>query len=187
MRGVGIIGRPRVGKDSAADHLIQRHGFTRVSIADPIKRAALGADPIIGWSKNAGEPVRLAKTVERYGWEYAKDTFPEVRRFLWKMSVDGVATVLGEDVWTDAAVRAIRAVSGPVVVTDVRLIEEVKALRAEGLRMVYMTREGVPELDSREGEHLGPDAADFRLHNGGGLDELGVQVDALVTRIRDES
>ncbi|MFC5722068.1 hypothetical protein ACFP1Z_18035 [Streptomyces gamaensis] len=154
-----------------------------MSIAEPIKRAGIGADPIIGWAKNVDEPVRLATVVERYGWEFAKDNFPEVRRFLWKMSVDGVAAVLGEDVWTDAAVKQIQATSRPVVVTDVRLAEEVKALKSEGLTIVYLSREGIPEYDGREGEHLGPEYADLRVHNGGTLEEFHAQMDALVKRL----
>lgn len=182
MSGIGIIGRPRTGKDTAADRLVERHGFTRVSIAEPIKEIGLAADPIIGWNYTREEPIRLAESVRHLGWEVVKDRFPESRRFLWNMSVDGVSAVLGEDIWTQIAVKRIRALEGPAVVTDVRLLEEAKALRAEGLTIVYLSREGVSEEDEREGEDLGPDAADVRLHNGGSLEEFWSQLDALASR-----
>lgn len=183
MTGIGIIGRPRTGKDTAADRLVGRHGYTRVSIAEPIKEIGLAADPIIGWNHVGEEPIHLAQAVEHLGWEAVKDRFPEVRRFLWAMSVDGVSAVLGEDIWTQIAVKRIRALRGPAVVTDVRLLEEAKALRAEGLIIVYLSREGFSEEDDRSGEHLGPNAADVRLHNGGSLEEFQAQVDALVHRL----
>lgn len=183
MTGIGFIGRPRVGKDTAAERLIERHGYTRVSIAEPIKEIGLAADPIIGWSYLGEEPIRLAQAVEHLGWEKVKDRFPEARRFLWAMSVDGVSGTFGEDIWTDLAVKKIRSAEGPVVVTDVRLVEEAKALSTEGLTIVYLSREGVSEEDDRAGEHLGPDAADVRLHNGGSLEEFWAQVDALASRL----
>ncbi|KQX43552.1 hypothetical protein ASD97_26145 [Streptomyces sp. Root63] len=99
------------------------------------------------------------------------------------MSVDGISSAFGEDIWTDLAVKKIRALEGPAVVTDVRLLEEAKALRAEGLTIIYLSREGIPERDDRGGEHLGPDAADVRLHNGGSLEEFWAQVDALASRL----
>lgn len=182
MTGIGFIGRPRTGKDTAADRLVERHGYTRVSIAEPIKEIGLAADPIIGWSYMGEEPIRLAQAVKQLGWEVVKGRFPEVRRFLWAMSVDGVSGTFGEDVWTDLAVKKIRVLQGPAVVTDVRLLEEAKALRAEGLTIVYLSREGVSEEDDRAGEHLGPEAADVRLHNGGSLEEFWVQVDTLASR-----
>ena len=184
MTGIGFIGRPRVGKDTAAERLIERHGYLRVSLADPIKKIGLAADPIIGWSFTREEPIRLAQAVDYLGWERVKDRFPEVRRFLWAMSVEGISEALGEDVWTNLAVRKIRDSQGPVVVTDVRLIEEAKALRAEGLTIVYLSREGVPEEDNRGGEHLGAGAADLHLHNGGSLEEFWVQVDTLACRLK---
>lgn len=183
MHGIGIIGRPRVGKDTTADRLIERHGYTRVSIAEPIKEIGLAANPIIGWSHIGEEPIRLAEAVQQLGWERVKDRFPEVRRFLWAMSVDGISETFGEDIWTEIAVKKIRALKGPAVVTDVRLLEEAKALRAEGLTIVYLSREGFSEEDSQEGEHLGADAADVRLHNGGTLEEFWSQVDTLATRL----
>lgn len=183
MTGIGIIGRPRTGKDTAADRLVERHGYTRVSIAEPIKEIGLAADPIIGWNYVGEEPIRLAQAVKHLGWEVTKDRFPEVRRFLWAMSVDGVSSTFGEDIWTDLSVKKIRALEGPAVVTDVRLLEEAKALRAEGLTIVYLSREGTSEEDDRAGEHLGSDAADVRLHNGGSLEEFWSQVDALASRL----
>ncbi|MFI6688919.1 hypothetical protein [Streptomyces sp. NPDC050485] len=183
MRSIGIIGRPRVGKDTVADHLIERHGYERVSIAGPIKELGLIMNPVIGAhgdSNGNTQLVHLYPAVEKHGWEYVKDEYPEVRRFLWAMSVDGIAGTFGPEIWTDLAVNTIRATAAPVVVTDVRLADEAQALRRQGLTIVYLTREGIPEDDQREGEHLGPEHADCRLHNGGTLAELHDQVDALI-------
>ncbi|MEU0952777.1 hypothetical protein ABZ353_10605 [Streptomyces niveus] len=185
MTSIGFIGRPRAGKDTAAEYLIKRHGYTRVSIAEPIKEIGLAADPIIGWSPIEKEPIRLAEAVSRLGWERVKDTFPEVRRFLWAMSVDGVSRVLGEDIWTERAVKEIRALGSPAVVTDVRLEEEAQELRATGLVIVYLSREGFPEQDDRGGEHLGPDAADLHIHNRGSLEDFQIQVDTLARRLAE--
>ena len=72
----GLTGPPGCGKDAAADHLAEAHGFARVAFADPIRQAALILDPYI---PGAG---RLSDVVHQYGWTTAKTRWPEVRRIL---------------------------------------------------------------------------------------------------------
>lgn len=38
MNILGITGQTRSGKDTVADHLVEKHGYVKISLADPIKR-----------------------------------------------------------------------------------------------------------------------------------------------------
>lgn len=44
---VGLEGHKRSGKDALASRLVERHGFTRVAFADPIRDVLLGVDPVV--------------------------------------------------------------------------------------------------------------------------------------------
>lgn len=147
MRSVGIVGRKRAGKDTAAQVLISEHGYTRVGFADALKALALKADPNIGtWD---AEP--LSYLVERLGWERAKDYRDEVREFLQTLGT-GAREILGPDIWVNAWALAVEAASGAVVVPDVRFENEAAHLRALGFVLVRVERPGLDTSDTHVSE-----------------------------------
>ncbi|HLS33076.1 MAG TPA: hypothetical protein VK039_05770, partial [Brevibacterium sp.] len=90
-----------------------------------------------------GEVVRLSLEVERLGWERAKDAYPEVRRLLQAYASEAVRDVVGADAWLRLGLDALRVNRDEdmrTVFTDVRFPNEVDALRAHGVRMVYVHR-----------------------------------------------
>lgn len=147
---IGLAGRARSGKDTAAEELINGHGYKKMTFAGPIKKLALLIDPVIDatieekvvgrnwWGGKRVErvtlPVRVSHALANAGFEtleegesYLKENFPEYRRFLQHLGTDA-REVLGENVWVDRLIREIRAHDGNVVVTDVRFPNEVEAL-----------------------------------------------------------
>lgn len=134
MKIVGITGKKRSGKDTAAAVLTEQRGFVRIGFADALKRMALAVDPIVEYPRGSVLPRhrRLRYLVETIGWERAKDGYPEVRRLLDKLGTEGVRDIIGEDSWISALVRqAARSVpeDGNLVVPDVRFLNEAGALR----------------------------------------------------------
>lgn len=45
MQNIGIVGRKRSGKDTAAAALVEKLGYVRHGFADPLKDAALALNP----------------------------------------------------------------------------------------------------------------------------------------------
>lgn len=126
---IGIMGKKRSGKDTLARFLVENHGYTRISLADPLREAALGLNPIVGYGSG---PIRLAAVIGLYGWEGVK-TSPyadEVRRTLQRFGTEAVRDVLGPQVWAREMLRRADKVEGGVVVPDVRFPEEYDAIRA---------------------------------------------------------
>ncbi|MFE5093228.1 hypothetical protein ACFRCI_23425 [Streptomyces sp. NPDC056638] len=170
MGNIGIIGRARVGKDTAGQWLVDNRGYRRVSFADPLKEAALKVDPIIcpdGWPYHDG-PVHLSQMVAGMGWEAAKDTYPEVRRFLQELG----AAVRAEDpeFWLRIALRLVTKANEdgvPCVITDVRYPNEAESLRRAGFHLVYIDRPGVPQLNHESEGALTEEDADYLIHNDG--------------------
>lgn len=177
MPNIGLIGRARSGKDTAGKWLCDNRGYTRVAFADPLRQAALKLDPEIGG-------YRLSHRVDMYGWETAKDLFPEVRRILQELG--SAIRDLDEDFWLDKALCAVDEVSTrtgrPVVITDVRYPNEMTRLRHWGFHLVYIDRPGTPQLD-HPSERLTEDDADYVLHNDGDLPHFLREVEWLWEKV----
>ncbi len=138
MRGlpltIGIAGRKRSGKDTVAKIFVEM-GYERRAFADPLKEMALAIDPIVHWQRQPDPGIMtftLSEIIERYGWEVAKEEFPEVRRFLQRLGSEGVRGTFGPDAWVDLMFPIFR----PTVITDVRFPSEVDAIRSRGRGVV---------------------------------------------------
>jgi hypothetical protein len=182
-KSIGLIGPAQSGKDTVGARLRQRYGYQRVAFADPLKRAALNVDPVIPASY--GVHMRLSTLVADVGWDYAKTTYPEVRRVL--QHVGQTVREIDPEFWIRAAFPAIDAAERlglPVVVTDVRYLNEVVALQNRGFSMLRVTRpdagvtgEGAKHKSETE---LDDYAARLTIANTGTLDDLNRIVDSLL-------
>ncbi|MER5501366.1 hypothetical protein ABT096_29755 [Streptomyces sp. NPDC002561] len=179
---IGIIGRARVGKDTAGAWLVENRGYRRVAFADPLKEAALKLDPIV----SAEQDARLREVVELEGWERTKDTYPEVRRILQELGA--AVRAIDPDFWLRAALAKVTAANEdgvPAVITDVRYPNEVESLRRAGFHLIHISRPGAPQLVHESEGALGPADADYRITNDGTVPRLHARLEAIVDRITD--
>ncbi len=146
MKIIGIGHVARVGKDSAAEALVRDLGFVRRSLADPLKELALGSDPLVTASArtvnvNVGHG-RLAWIVKGLGWEGAKDTYPEVRKFLQNLGVSARQN-FGDEFWIDRLwAWAMKHDVERLVVPDVRFLNEAEAIQEAGGKVIRINRPG---------------------------------------------
>lgn len=112
---VGLMGFAGVGKDTAAEGLVER-GWTRVAFATPLKKIAT-----------------------HIGWNGKKDAHGRV--LLQHLGV-AVRDHVHPDAWVWAAERTIDATDGDVVVTDVRFPNEAEMVRRYGGLLVRVRRPG---------------------------------------------
>lgn len=173
---IGLVGRKRSGKDTAAKFLIEDHGYVRYAFADPLKAAALATDPIVSsWPAE----VRLSQAVKAWGWEHAK-SLPEVRLYLQRFGV-AMREHVNPSVWLDATMCPVMDEARPVVITDVRFPNEADAIEAAGGILVRIVRAEAPNDDG----HVSETALDDRecgalLVNDGTLEALRAAVWNLV-------
>lgn len=200
---IGLTGRKRSGKDTVAAILADLAGYQRVSFADPVRRAALALDPIVdaydadnscGAPDCCGGPWpyivtrRLSEVVEEYGWERAKDDFPEVRRTLQRLGTDAVRA-LDDGFWVRmgmARAAQLRAAGSPAVITDVRFPNEAAAVAEAGGIIVRVSRPGTATSGDLHPSEIAMDnyPADSVLLNDGTLDDLRQDVAAFVRYLR---
>jgi len=193
-RLVGVSGKKRHGKDTFAERLTSIHGFTRVAFADPIRDALLALNPYTavepdetgiirdaaGYSLPAGK-YRLAFLVKAAGWDAVKAT-REGRRLLQDFGL-GLRDTLHPDVWLDATMAKVDAISGPVVITDVRFPNEVDAVKSHdrGL-LVWVVNARIPETgDTHASEtSVSIEDADVIVDNSSTIEALHRRADAVL-------
>ncbi|MFI0211967.1 hypothetical protein ACH4OV_25265 [Streptomyces diastaticus] len=181
LPNIGIIGRARVGKDTAGAWLVENRGFQRVAFADPLKEAALRVDPYIG--PDAVE-WRLREMVSDSGWERTKDKYPEVRRILQELGA--AIRTIDEDFWLRAAMKQVADANDaghPAVITDVRYPNEAESLRRAGFVLIYIERPDAPQLAHESEGALTEADADYHLVNDGDVPGFRIALEAVVDDI----
>lgn len=176
---IGLVGKKRSGKDTFA----QFTGFQKVALADPLREAALGLDPIVVGDVTNG--LRLSDLVNEIGWEEAKDRYPEVRRTLQRLGTESIRA-LDPTFWTRIATQRIietRDAGMPVVVTDVRYPNEVDMIRALGGTVIRVVGRGQGGDAHPSETALDEVEVDIELDNSGSLIQLQMSAEFIVDQL----
>lgn len=167
---VGLHGRPRVGKDTLADLLVERKGFVKLSFAKRLYEQVafvwgVTEFDLLEW-KETGEQARAELAVNRccdYGfvhWATAlyKDEpgfgeKPQTTRWVLCNYSDYRKTIDGVTVYVDLIRRRIAAEPWrKYVISDVRYIAEAMMLAnlSSLTKIIRVTREGIGESIEHE-------------------------------------
>jgi len=70
---IGLLGQAGVGKDTAADYLVKKHGFAKVALADPLKRICrevfdFTEDQL--WGPSASRNAPDERYPKEHAWRY---------------------------------------------------------------------------------------------------------------------
>lgn len=181
---IGLGGLLRSGKDTVADYLVEKHGYTKLGMSDPLLEMALVLDPIIPTSNGT---LRLSEVVELAGYVTAKQ-YPEVRRFLQKLGTEVGREMIDQDLWVSQASKGIARVlneGGRVVLTGVRFPNELELVSGTWKgTTVWVERPSVRQ-DTEHSKHaseatLSSEDFDRVLLNAGTLEDLYWITDKLV-------
>lgn len=193
---IALTGAARAGKDSVADRLVERHGFTKISFAAPLKQALRATDPILGFHPyRKGEFVRLSEALANESEDVIKQTFPEYRRLLEKLGTEGIRAI-DDNFWVNAALNKTVGTGDRFVFPDARFENEVDAVRydaeitegaiAEAWHIVRPSLVGpVGEVHASAALH-GNLGEDREVVNDGTLDQLHERVDELIAELEAE-
>ena len=143
---VGLVGKKRSGKDTAADILRRMDNYRPMAFAAALKEALLLMDPLVN------DGLRLSHFVNLLGWEGAK-TRPEVRRALQRFG--DAARYLDEGIFVERTmVEVDRLIDNGrrVVISDVRRHNEADAIRAAGGVLIRLVRPQTATLDRHPSE-----------------------------------
>ncbi|MFF7254823.1 deoxynucleotide monophosphate kinase family protein [Streptomyces microflavus] len=145
---IGFAGAARSGKDTAAQALADT-GWTCRAFADKVRDILYATNLLLDEPSYSRGFTTLKYEVDQYGWEAAKEMYPELRRYLQRLGTEGGREILGENVWVDALFRD-RDTWGPTVITDVRFPNEADAIRARGGLVIAIQRPGQEQIPDAE-------------------------------------
>jgi len=125
---IGLSGWAKSGKDTVAQYLVENHGFTRISFADPMREALLALDPYVPYM---GLHMRLSGVIHFRGWDNAKRDVPEIRELLQRFGTEVGRNMFGQDFWVNQAIEKATRYE-KVVFSDCRYNNEADAVKAIG-------------------------------------------------------
>lgn len=167
---VGLSGWARSGKDTVADYLVAEHGYTKLSVASPMKEALYRLNPRITVNDVVNTSLRVG--IDVYGWDGIKERSPDIRGLIQRFGTEVGRDMFGEDFWVDYALRNVPDGSR-VVVSDVRFPNEANAIKELGGTVWRISRDGVYAANDHISEHaLDEYTFDGKLHNSGTIEYL---------------
>ena len=166
---IGIAGKARSGKDTAADLILAEVGGYRYSLADPIRRmlkAGLNIDmqdPY--WQENKEKPIPA------FG-----DKSP--RQMMQWLGTEWGRVLVSDGLWIVLAMQEFLNRGPGMIVPDVRYENEARWVRQHGL-LIHITRPGVSPVNSHISENgVSYEVCDRTIFNDGSLEDL-------LTRVRE--
>jgi len=144
---IGICGFIGSGKDTAADYLVNVHGFRRESFANSLKDAVA---QVFGWDRTMLE----GRTAHSREWREQVDTWwaarlriPELtpRWVLQQWGTEVCRRGFHDDIWIASLENKLRNSQDNVVISDCRFPNEIRSIKAAGGRVVRIVRGPEPE------------------------------------------
>ncbi len=144
---VGFVGLIGAGKDTAADYLVNFHGFRRDSFASTLKDAVAA---VFGWDRVLLE----GRTKEAREWREQVDPWwaerlgmPNLtpRWILQYWGTDVCRNNFHDDIWIASLENKMRKTKDNIVISDVRFPNEIKAIHNAGGIVIRIKRGPEPE------------------------------------------
>ena len=135
----GLIGS---GKDTAADYLVNTHGYRRDSFANTLKDAVSN---IFGWDRTLLE----GRTSESRAWRDQVDTWWAERLNMPHLTPRWVLQHWGtevcrigfhDDIWIASLENKLRRTNDNIVISDVRFPNEIAAIHKAGGQVIRIKR-----------------------------------------------
>lgn len=183
---IGITGHKFNGKDTTADYIVSKYGYTKLSFAAPMKEAAkiifgLTDKQVYGDEKEVIDSywkITPREILQTFGTDCFRDTFgnkfPHIGKQFWIMSAKRQLDKL-----IDSGIHKI-------VIADVRFPNEVDFIKSYGGKIFKVTRDlNKQQLFSSHSSEASIDTIVFDklFHNNGTIDDLHNKIDEVLTNI----
>ena len=144
---IGLVGFIGSGKDTAADYLVNCHGFRRDSFASSLKDAVAY---VFGWDRTLLE----GRTKQSREWREQVDPWwaerlkmPHLtpRWILQYWGTDVCRTGFHDDIWIASLENKLRQAQDNIVISDVRFPNEIKAIQKTNGKVFRINRGPLPD------------------------------------------
>lgn len=144
---IGICGLIGAGKDTAADYLVNFHGFRRDSFASSLKDAVAS---VFGWDREMLE----GRTKHAREWREEIDPWWSTRLDIPGLTPRLILQLWGtevcrqnfhDDIWIASLENRLRKAEDNIVISDCRFPNEISAIRRSGGRVIRIVRGPDPD------------------------------------------
>jgi hypothetical protein len=163
---IGITGYKRSGKGEIENHLARTYSFQSLAMATPLKNMlrslGLTEEEIHGSLKEQPSPTLLGVTprlaMQTLGTEWGR-------------------MMIHNDLWVEMWKTKAKAITAPVVASDVRFLNEEKAIRSLGGKVLRVVRPGFHGSNHPSETEMDDIDADYTITNNGTIYDLRKAVD----------
>ena len=159
---IAFTGKKLSGKTSAANYLIARHGFTRISFADPLKCMLLELGVLREnlWGDQKEVPLKILGN-------------QTARHAMQTLGTEWGRQMISGDLWINAWEKKVEACSTPVDVDDLRFLNEACIIHFLKGIIFLITRPGIEGEDKHLSEvEISRLPCNGKLINRGSLKEF---------------
>lgn len=172
---IGISGLASSGKDTTADHLVDQHGFQKLSFAGPIKD---GIKAIFGLDSRHTDGDLKETVIEEYG--------VSCRHMMQTLGTEWGRALIRNDVWMIRMQSRLDEIYylnplARVAISDVRFENEAGLIRMLGGNVLHLQRDERPGVE----HHISEAGVvcldrDLSLSNNGTKEELHSKISLIV-------
>ncbi|AWY39440.1 deoxynucleotide monophosphate kinase [Pseudomonas putida] len=184
---IGLAGRARTGKTTAANHLVNVHGFQGYAFADPLRDGLMN---ILNLSPCDFDGARKEQPIEWLG--------RSPRELMQSLGTDWGRDQVHPDLWLLLAAQNLEFLGQTndtatgFVISDLRFENEAEFVRKRGGMVIHFLRPDAVEVNPHLSEAgVGIQDCDLVLHNDGALEDLFGQLDeffnALTARLESRA
>ena len=174
---IGLAGRAGSGKTTAAKHLVDELGFTRLSFADPIRNMV--GDFLMDMGYGA-DYVDSLLTIEKN--QVLAPIGRSSRQLMQSIGTEWGRDCVDNDVWVTLARRRVRTIDADLIVfDDVRFENEASMVRSLGGIIIHIDRGDLVADAHRSEAGIMDDDNDFFVDNDHTIDDFCADV-AMIAR-----
>lgn len=182
---IGLHGKPRVGKDTLAAHLINRHNLLRYGPSVPLKDTVAKMFDV---PREYFDEDKMKDQVDPFwGITY--------RQMAQKVGKESSRDVFGDDIWLRHVEKKLKYITRRlneypnepdtyrgIILADVRYENEVHWVKKHGGDVIFVIRNNAPKSSDTGhvvDQGLPADLADILIYNNGTIDEMYANFDRL--------
>ena len=184
---IGFVGFIGSGKDTAADYLVNFHGFRRESFASTLKDAV---SAVFGWDRTMLE----GRTAQAREWREQIDPWWAERLDMPTLTPRWVLQYWGtevcrkgfhDDIWISSLENKLRNSTDNIVISDCRFPNEIQSLKQAGGSIVWVQRGDLPDwyndaVSANQGNNVAINAMKLRKIHASEWAWLGSEFDTVL-------
>jgi cytidylate kinase len=183
---IGICGKKYHGKDTVANHLVQKYGYKRIAFADPIKDIC---QIVFGLSIEQLNSY-MKEEIDDYWKISPRNLMQFIGTDLFRNNMATIMPNIGDNIWIHVLIRKIsneiqKDPNIKFVITDVRFDNELEYIaKLNGLK-IKVQRNNIINNDHHESESYTDKLnVDYILNNDDTIDDLYIKIDELLNQLK---